>query len=1374
MALSDTWESLNDMVWPLLETLRLADFFEDYNIPPIVLPLGVVLLILLLLVLMSSGGPPPEIEPVCGDAFCQVGEADTCPEDCIDVEVPTGKRVVLQLDDTPDCQLTVKIYSAGAVYLNTQKGTEELFTFEAIDKDSVYFVIEGAQGKSQTTSTIKLDDEESIKVTLEEDICEGTLSTDGVLQLNIKDASTLTELNGVKVSIVETQNGQVINEYAESLVNGRRDFSLPHSQSYTIYAEKEGYAPYDGTGDVVYIPPDRPVPKAITLTPLASDDETGDLEVCARSGTTPLESGTITVQGLADDFWLPGDLSNVDPATEPSGSGCYVFQGIPAGKIVAISMSPAPSGCVPVSTEAVTIPPAQREQVFLDLDCQPSDVGFLKVKVLGDNKVLTQNATITVWTQDNKLIPGVGIGSSLAIGTDGYTEEVTVPSDAAVYVWVRGLPLGYFDYKSELITVAFDEHRAFDIDLNFTEPAIQAENFTFSGVSVPKILYLNQSFQAIVGKILYEETELTGGNAKLKVAVGSNKCDVFYDNKWSADCIAPDSPGNYDLVMTVSHKKKTESHIISVQVRDYQPGLGVLTITPLFTTRGEPPLDLFYDISLNGTNVTELVVQNITATYLDSPKAYPGEIGELLYLEESGYWTLEADVPFRGDYELDVYLEVFSDGIFYNASYVLSFTSTSNSDALEAEVLLSDNLLNVYESFTTEVILTFDGKEVYGLEIFEVFMDDVFYTLNWKSSEHVYKISMASPASESCAEKLRFIIKDEEISDPSQIHAIDLTGTKSGVCPMERDDSCSSIEDVRKCLNDYETRMAYYSEDQLLVCVKSGCGGTLFECETSNKGDMDFSCSLDDTDIDIFRDYLDIVSSATDRNRLSPCLDMDNDDDVDKDDLTCLGNLVSTKWYGDVELEADPEDLDCYGTMNGGFCFDIDTLSPLPGDIYYDGNLNKDDEEVMDEVIDAVSAGVGAHEDILGVADYNQDGTVDDFDLKCLQSFFMVDFDTGEVIPSGKVIAPECMAIFDMKCHDDRGDLNADGEIEIIDLIIRKFIDEEMLSVGNLTECADVDDNGLLDEYDVECLDAYFTDQEQWLSCLECEANLPSEAYSIYEICNDDLDNNCDGLTDDEDPLCTCSASTPCDMKWDSDGGASYGVDDDNYKICRNGDWDDLDWHWYQQEDAECVEDRGCAYMQCETKEFKCAGEDGKGKWFELPDYTCCFTRYNKKGSQNFGYLEPFEWSHDFEAGDKYWRTEYRCFTESYLSEVGLTCGQVLWDLGIGGTEPAANGEGGEGGEGDEGYRTGEGSSQRVAGGFSPTGDVVGVVGVVGGTVSITSSMVSLNSIALPSCACDHKYGKDDSCALDYYLPAEGSESLAGDGWDNDCFNGPC
>jgi hypothetical protein len=128
------------------------------------------------------------------------------------------------------------------------------------------------------------------------------------------------------------------------------------------------------------------------------------------------------------------------------------------------------------------------------------------------------------------------------------------------------------------------------------------------------------------------------------------------------------------------------------------------------------------------------------------------------------------------------------------------------------------------------------------------------------------------------------------------------------------------------------------------------------------------------------------------------------------------------------------------------------------------------------------------------------------------------------------------------------------------------------------------------------------------MACLDCEGAMPSEAWSALEICHDSWDNDCDGLKDLEDTRCECGPDTPCEMQWDMD--TNPGVNDGNYKLCRDVSWDQAGYAWFTEGQLVCKKsEHQCETQTCNQVTKKCSSAHGgeTGTWYHgrLPGEKC-------------------------------------------------------------------------------------------------------------------------------------------------------------------------
>lgn len=1243
------FDSLEDFSWDILYKLEdfglpLAGVFEKYNLPATLFPASILLLLTLIIISFSAQSAyAPE---VCGDGMCTQSEDFlNCPADCSSDSQNTTdtKRITVELSGMPGCVMTLRAYNSAAVLQGEQSGNKASFVFDEVGSDSIYLELTDIYGKIQTTPTQNLNEQEStIEVTLDDGMCESKVSQYGKLILTVKDKDTNAPLNGVRASIVVIENGRTVDTLErDSLVNTQREFSLKHGTSYAIIARKEGYNDYDGTTDPVVVPPDHPVSKTVYMessqtnppgdipvppnTPV--EDITGDLEVCLSDGGDPITEGLITIDSISGQRIASGNLA--DDLLE---EGCYLFSDISAGSLVTASVTNPPAGCLPESIPRITIPYGEVQTVTMELDC-PGNTSSLRVKIFDEGgNILTQNATITVWTEDDDMIPGNGFASSLGLGAEHFTEELSVPPLVGLYVWVRGLPEDYEDYRSEVFSIREGMRKDLVIRLNDSEgptrppvpddPTIPPgpgqppvyEGFSFNGATSPRTVSPSQTFSASIESIYYSGERLTDPEVRLTANIDIDECSVYYDTIWHIDCFSPSELGEYDLEFHVRYDGREETKTLPIRVIHHVSDSGQISVTPVLSTRGEPPLELFYEILFAGEPLQNFGYE-ATLTYKPSPDAYPGTLSPLDFVEDLGFWKVDADVLYKGDYTIDLFIELERDDTLYQSEYTLEFTSTANSETINLETYFSNDIVDLEDSVSAEVILTAGSKTLNDLTVFQLYVDDVLYAVPWDPVSKTYSVSFAAPPDEACTLPIYFLINSASLEDGEEkIHVFDMGSRYTSLtCPIDNADACDSLDDVRACIIKHKTGQVPYELAKIYACISSGCPVNTLRCPSSDKGDLVRDCAIQQTDVYAARDVMNVLGNPAERNKYVECMDMDHDNDVDEDDMTCLRNLASGVWQGDVGSGVTSGD-GCESSLNGGFCLNIPDDTELPGDFNEDEMLDREDIADMQKIISAVSAGVRPTQVVLDIADFNQDGTVDNYDLTCIQNISRaVDFMTGEPRPSNVKISASCLKIFGLQCHGTYGNLNGDGWTDHQDILIMRLMAEGIIPQNpNLMDCADPNDDGRVDDLDLLCVEDLFysgNDGAVWRSCFGCDEDLPAEAYGD-EVCGDGVDNNCDGLFDlvpgHADERCRCNDQTPCSMIKDGDGvpgTRSTTID----LFCRKLNWQPhTGYEWVTQDLFTCPGNNRCRTYSCGSDLFQCSGPPGN--WYNMSrqvSYNC-------------------------------------------------------------------------------------------------------------------------------------------------------------------------
>jgi len=280
---------------------------------------------------------------------------------------------------------------------------------------------------------------------------------------------------------------------------------------------------------------------------------------------------------------------------------------------------------------------------------------------------------------------------------------------------------------------------------------------------------------------------------------------------------------------------------------------------------------------------------------------------------------------------------------------------------------------------------------------------------------------------------------------------------------------------------------------------------------------VDFDC--DDGDAQVHPGADEVCNDDIDDD----CDGLADDEDPDVE----LGD--EDTWYGDA-------DGDGYGD-SGTTDFACDQPS---GFVAYDGDCNDDDEdvnpdaeEICNRIDDDCDKAIDDQDDDLdedSATAWYQDADGDGFghasshELSCEAPKGYVD--NGEDCDDGDdAINPDADEICDEDDTDEDCDKLADDD------------DKDVLSVGFATWYADADGDGFGDrDVDVQACDAPsgYTDDDQ--DCDDADAAINPDA---SEVCDaNDVDEDCDGLTDDDDD----SVDESTYLDWYADGdGDGYG-----------------------------------------------------------------------------------------------------------------------------------------------------------------------------------------------------------------------------------------
>ncbi len=197
-----------------------------------------------------------------------------------------------------------------------------------------------------------------------------------------------------------------------------------------------------------------------------------------------------------------------------------------------------------------------------------------------------------------------------------------------------------------------------------------------------------------------------------------------------------------------------------------------------------------------------------------------------------------------------------------------------------------------------------------------------------------------------------------------------------------------------------------------------------------------------------------------------------------------------------------------------------------------------------------------------------------------------------------------------------KGDLDNDGTpFTDKDLRIMNSLIDAISLLGplpydqSIMQCADINNDSVLTEHDYLCMDAIVSGGEVSELCKSCREQLGS-AYSDIEVCNDGLDNNCDGQVDEDTygsdglygslptpmDLCSCYSDTPCEMLWDITGLSPVSSESDVLR-CAEISYIGPSYRWNSLTERACTKSRADATLKCNGQTYTCTNRSGEWRW---------------------------------------------------------------------------------------------------------------------------------------------------------------------------------
>jgi len=671
---------------------------------------------------------------------------------------------------------------------------------------------------------------------------------------------------------------------------------------------------------------------------------------------------------------------------------------------------------------------------------------------------------------------------------------------------------------------------------------------------------------------------------------------------WMSSAPAPHESGFYDVIIRATYNGIVGTFPLELRVGDVSYPSDGLAIQPVYPLDKITPIDLKYDIRMNGSSDFSMVSNNLTLYYSSGDTILSSEESGLS-LQNDSYWHATVDVPFRGEYKAVISIIVQKDGKLYGGKFLTYFKADGVSDKLLLSPSLDKKILTPMESFDVSMEATFKDYPIPALKIFKANLYGTLKVLSWDPRGQVYTSSFTAPSTEGIYVMSVYAEGQGSVSQ-ERIYVADVSKAKSGRCPLASGSNCADMKDVRKCVSDYKGELIKVSEDKLAQCFEAASGGITtgsIICNGRQMGDLNGNGQLDIDDVDVLQNLILPLTQSM-RQEYSKCADYDHNNKVDEQDLKCLSNVVAGKWYGD---------------LNGGICFDAVYDSALKCDLTGDKFIRQDDTKILEKLVSLASTGISMPRVILNTCDFDQNTRITKDDNNCLEYFVGMDLDRPEtLLGGGQTIPANCMKIYTLdKCQGILGDVNGDLRIDEVDEILEMLVEKRQIADYNRA-CADVNKDGRITTEDVMCVKSYTAgDRNQYFICIGCDENTPPQYRAPVEICNDGYDNDCDGLIDRTslDPNqdeCRCIEGTSCWMIQDATGGADRNaLDTGKMKVCRKMDWATQNatggsttgmYQWVEPSSLICGKDKECQSMYCAGKTFTCANNGAKWKWYDI------------------------------------------------------------------------------------------------------------------------------------------------------------------------------
>jgi hypothetical protein len=1164
--------ALDDALWDLLDKVRLGEFFDKHNIPPIVFPIMIAAVIglVLFLLLVPLGGEPE----TCGDGICQAHEdEESCPEDCTpsDVDPPqTSTTIKVYVGGGTKCQ-TIRVVlkdESGAIIGSPQESSNRAITFQSVTAARVKAEVSSPESNSAAVSstTINTDSTDTIRVTLAENYCEDQQPQVGTgsIRVTIKDVSTNQNM-GANVAVFDSDDTLVRG--SDRYISGDGTITnIPANEYYYLTATATGYNEYYGKGENVFVSAGQTASKSISLTPTAADIPKGKLEICVTGDNDPVEhSGEIGIYGVDGDLVKVGQLSDCPLFRgEATSEGCFIFT-LDAGRQYYAAIKSAPSGCArsePIGPFLVE--PNAKQTHSINIDCNL--IGTVRAIVYADGEVVTANTTVELYKRNGSKFATLNISEN-----GNHTEFIQIPSRQKFYFRVKNVPEGYLISRSSDFEVKADENKTVRIDLEVPKPPLEV-----IGVSArPNVLHQGQNFTVSASQVKLEGQVLTEGvTVQCRNSWSSSAITaVRQDGKWTCNMTVPENLALGKRTVSVrAQKSGAEPHEAAVDVwvvNETEMG-GNITITRNIQQTqictAQSRVRLVFNINMTNGTVID-----------------PGD--PLDQLHESSL-----NVSFAGGVVVSTRLSKVSDGVF-RAEFFVPFDNKEYTYELFVKTIVGDTLYTGFfqYGFYAPTGCRSAGSLTCGINTSIVAPGDPFdvtahFTLNGEPL-----------AGQSVVVKVAGKNRHGQIMTDSR--------------PLEWDGESGNYKQTMNALEDDSGECIYevtcYSTVDSSINTSPRQGGDISVVDWSGSAVDPGSCPSNAY----------VCGSGTDAENLEmarACYKIYRGE---------YGGLSSQ--YNHAVACAERALSECSSTASPSGCHQALKFKVMAKK----GN----DENTTSYMYFWVE---GSTEGKTTALSYTKPTIEADDPVYSLRQVYLPGMYVGT--PSTSTITGEnvilrinsttgiitAQAVCRINCAGSVGDLDGDGtahasrDREILQALVGTSSVHGSYSLLGIPTyspwppaCADTDGDGKLTRYDYACM------TNPSLCAGGCSSALSNYRYPT-EICNDGYDNNCDGQTDtairvqnliagtqlNVKDLCTCTAETPCDMLWAVGGGTkppTQFTESDIYRCVKLSYLNPNIYRWYGPDQWRCNAERASASatLMCNGKTYVCRQIEGNYQW---------------------------------------------------------------------------------------------------------------------------------------------------------------------------------